>query len=331
MLRGLVAGVVALVGAATLIGLLDRLVWVFEPVDTLRLQYVVVLLAGALAAILLRRPRLAGLAAALAAVNVALLWVLTGGTPASRAGTGSLRVVTANVEVGNTHFHAVERLVAETKPELFGVIELTPEMTDHLRAALPQYRVRVLAPRDDAYGIGVFSRVALMSARVVRLPADAGPPAVVVRLRVAGKPMTVVVVHIRTPFAGSIHVRQLHALAEARSRVGGGVAICGDFNTPPWSGPLRDFASDAHLSDLYGHAAWRAYSWPTWSWALRVPIDNCFVSDGLVVRDHRRGPDVGSDHFPLVVDLAVAGRSPRARAAARQPSSARITRSAPAR
>jgi len=136
-------------------------------------------------------------------------------------------------------------------------------------------------------------------------PADSGPPSVVVRVRAASKVVTFVVTHVHTPFAGSIHVRQLRALAAARSTWGERVAICGDFNTPPWSGPLREFASDASLRDLYGDRGWRAYSWPTWNWALRVPIDNCFVSNDVFVTDHHNGPATGSDHFPLVIDLAV--------------------------
>jgi endonuclease/exonuclease/phosphatase (EEP) superfamily protein YafD len=305
--RGLITGVVALVGAATLLGLLDRYVWVLEPADLFRVQYVVVLVAAALAGLVLRRLRLATLAAALAAINVAVIGIPFVGpaTASARGAKPALRLVVANVEAGNTRFASIERLVEETKPDLFGVVELTPEMNEHLRRSLPEYSAHELSVRSDAYGIGVFSRVPLLSARIVRLPADSGPPSVVVRVRAAGKVVTFVVTHVHTPFAGSIHVRQLRALAAARSTWGERVAICGDFNTPPWSGPLREFASDASLRDLYGDRGWRAYSWPTWNWALRVPIDNCFVSNDVFVTDHHNGPAIGSDHFPLVIDLAV--------------------------
>ena len=304
--RGFVAGVVLIVGLATLLGLLDRVSWVFELADVFRLQYFVVLFGAAFASLLLRRPRLAAAAAVLAALNVAVLGIslIPTATASSGAPFGSLRLVVANVEVGNTDFAAVERLVARTSPDLLGVTELTPAMAAHLGSALHGYRTRVVATRTDAYGIGVYSRGPLLSTRVVHWPAD-GPPTVVVRVRVAGRPVSVVVTHVHTPFAGSIHVRQLHALAQARSALGRRVAVCGDFNTPPWSGPLRDFASDAGLRDLYGRSAWAAYSWPTWSWLLRVPLDNCFVGAGVVVREHHDGPSDGSDHRPLVVDLAV--------------------------
>ncbi|HVP75770.1 MAG TPA: endonuclease/exonuclease/phosphatase family protein [Gaiellaceae bacterium] len=307
LLRGAVAGAVLVVGFASVLGLLDRVSWVFELADVFRLQYLVVLAGAALAALALRRLRMAAVAAALAALNLAVLGIpfSPAATAASGMPHGSLRIVVANVEVGNTDFAAVRRLVARTNPDVFGVTELTPAMARHLERQLPQYRVRVVVPRHDAYGIGVYSRLPLLSARVVRFPADGGPATVVTRVRVAGRPVTVVVTHVHTPFAGSIHVRQLQALAAARPSLGDRAVVCGDFNSPPWTGPLRQFAEDGRLRDLYGVSAWAAYSWPTWSPALRVPLDNCFVSSGVVVTSHRDGPATGSDHRPLVVDLAV--------------------------
>ena len=307
LVRAGVTGLVLLVGLATLLGVLDRVWWVFELADVFRLQYLAVLVVSAVAALALRRPRLAVLAATLALVNVAVLGIsLTPtATASSERAQGSLRLVVANVEVGNTDFAAVGRLVTQTRPDVFGVTELTPAMARHLARELPQYHARVLETRSDAYGIGIFSRLPLRSARVVHLPADGGPPTAVASVRLAGRSVTVVVTHVHTPFAGSIHVRQLQALAKARPHLGERVVVCGDFNTPPWTGPLRHFAADARLRDLYGSRAWAGYSWPTWSSLLRVPLDNCFVSNGVAVTDQHDGPNVGSDHRPIVVDVGV--------------------------
>jgi endonuclease/exonuclease/phosphatase (EEP) superfamily protein YafD len=233
-LRGAVRGLILLVGLATLLGLLDRVSWVFELADVFRLQYVAVLIGAALVALALRRPGLAGMAAVLALVNIVVLGIPLSPTAVAADGhaEGSLRLVVANVEVGNTDFAAVAHLVAQTHPDVFGVTELTRSMAHHLAHELPQYHSRILEPRGDAYGIGVFSRVPLRSARVVSFPAEGGPPTVVARVGVAGRPVTLVVTHVHTPFAGSIHIRHLRALAEARPSFGQRVVVCGDFNTP---------------------------------------------------------------------------------------------------
>jgi endonuclease/exonuclease/phosphatase (EEP) superfamily protein YafD len=36
-----------------------------------------------------------------------------------------------------------------------------------------------------------------------------------------------------------------------------------------------------------------------------IQIDHALVSPGVQVRNFRRGPRVGSDHLPVVVDLAL--------------------------
>jgi endonuclease/exonuclease/phosphatase (EEP) superfamily protein YafD len=305
-LRGLAVGIVAAVGAATLLGLLDRFFWFFVVVDVFRLQYAVVLAVAAIAAAGLRRFRLAALGAALVAVNVVVLALPfpTSATPVPPGAKRALRLLIANVETGNTHYAEIAQLVERTHPDVVGLVELTPAIAAHLEQALPAYKVRRLAPRTDAYGIGVFSRLPLR-ATVEHNPADA-PAVVVARLRVHGKALTLVVVHIHTPFAGSVYHRQLDALARERPRFGGRVAICGDFNTPPWAGPFRHLAETAELAELYGRRAWSGYSWPTWSRLLRVPLDNCLLAPGIAVVRHEEGSRIGSDHFPLIVDLAIA-------------------------
>jgi len=47
-------------------------------------------------------------------------------------------------------------------------------------------------------------------------------------------------------------------------------------------------------------------TWPSWFAPLRVPIDNCLVSHGLVIVSSHVGASTGSDHLPLVIELGVA-------------------------
>jgi endonuclease/exonuclease/phosphatase (EEP) superfamily protein YafD len=37
----------------------------------------------------------------------------------------------------------------------------------------------------------------------------------------------------------------------------------------------------------------------------RIPLDHCLVSSGLDVLDKRLGPQVGSDHLPVVIELQI--------------------------
>src|SRR4029077_5177180 len=90
--------------------------------------------------------------------------------------------------------------------------------------------------------------------------------------------------------------------------------LMGDFNNTPWSDVQTAFRAATGL-DNHGPmvTTWPAQL-PT---PLRVPIDSIFVGGGLTLRDLHAGPDLGSDHLPLIVEigsergLAQRGEGPR--------------------
>lgn len=305
LLRSLEA-FVALLGAATTVGFLDRVSWVFEAATLFRLQYAVVLLVVGALALALRRPRLTLAALLLAAVNIVVIapWQDAPRTAASLRGP-TLRIVAFNVESSNHHYNRLAPLVSSLRPDVLGLIELTPGWARAAANASTRVRPRRFVAQPGAYGMGILSasRPTTLTAR--RFPAD-GPTALVARFRIRKQPVTFVLVHVHTPFAGSVHERELRALAAARPRLGSRLIVCGDFNTVPWAAQFEDFAHAAGLTDVF-RGAWHTHSWPSFSPVLGALIDHCLISNGLVVRDRRLGPSIGSDHLPLVLDVGIAG------------------------
>jgi endonuclease/exonuclease/phosphatase (EEP) superfamily protein YafD len=306
--RRALAVLVAVLAIATAAGFLDRVSWVFESATLFRLQYAAVLIVSGVLALLLRRPRLALAGLVLAAVNVAVIapWQDASLATAS-TGEPTLRIVSFNVEAGNHHYADLRPLVARLHPDVFGLMELTPAWAQAADHASARVRPRRLVPQPGAYGMGVLSDLAPTSVRTRHFPAD-GPAAIVSRFRVHGLPVTFVLVHVHTPFAGSVHARELSALAAARPSLGPRLIVCGDFNTVPWSAQFEDFAHDAGLTDVF-RGAWHTHSWPSWSPVLGALIDHCLISGGLAVRDRSFGPSMGSDHLPLVLDVAIERRT----------------------
>jgi endonuclease/exonuclease/phosphatase (EEP) superfamily protein YafD len=80
--------------------------------------------------------------------------------------------------------------------------------------------------------------------------------------------------------------------------------LLGDLNVTPWSPYFQELLAATGLRD--SARGWGLQpSWPTMSLLLRVPIDHCLISPELHVTERTLGPDIGSDHFPLLVTLAV--------------------------
>ena len=79
--------------------------------------------------------------------------------------------------------------------------------------------------------------------------------------------------------------------------------VVGDLNATPWSWPFRHLASVGDLRNSQNGFGLQP-SFSTMSNVIfRVPIDHLLHSESIRVRDRRLGPALGSDHFPLIVDV----------------------------
>ena len=295
---------VVVAGIASVLGLLGGWSPFLELATLFRLQYAALLGISALVALALGAFRLALAALLLFALNVAVIAHVPQAPAAAEERAPRLRVLVANVEYGNHEYGKLARLVDETDPDLVALTELTPAWVHALKSTLHGYPFRRLAPEEGAYGAGLYSRVGLDESRVVQLPAG-GSPSVVATVGFGGRQAAVVVTHVHTPFAGDRRIRQLHALAHELRELGMPAVVCGDFNAVPWSQPIYDLAEDADLRSVYGRFGLSA-TWPADSSRIfRIPLDNCLVSEQVAVADRRVGPDIGSDHLPLIVELAL--------------------------
>ncbi len=78
--------------------------------------------------------------------------------------------------------------------------------------------------------------------------------------------------------------------------------VVGDFNASPWSYTVTNLAQQAAVADAHlGRGLIK-----TWRRGpIILTLDHILVSDDVVVVDYQRGEVGGSDHKPLIVDLAI--------------------------
>ncbi len=88
--------------------------------------------------------------------------------------------------------------------------------------------------------------------------------------------------------------------------------VAGDFNLTPWSPRFPAVLSASGLKLADTGSIW-PHTWPApsgWFYGGLVvrgfPIDHILVSRHFALLAARRGPDIGSDHLPVIVDLALA-------------------------
>ena len=80
--------------------------------------------------------------------------------------------------------------------------------------------------------------------------------------------------------------------------------VIGDLNLTPWSPRFRALLDDGGLGDSrvgFGHHA----TWPVWFPLLLIPIDHVLADPEIKVYRREVGPAVGSDHYPVLVELGI--------------------------
>ena len=82
--------------------------------------------------------------------------------------------------------------------------------------------------------------------------------------------------------------------------------VMGDFNVTPYSYYFSQLKKTIGLKNTMAGFGFQN-SWPSLSPLdiFRIPIDHVFVSKNIQVVDRRIGPDLGSDHFPVIVKLSL--------------------------
>jgi endonuclease/exonuclease/phosphatase (EEP) superfamily protein YafD len=138
------------------------------------------------------------------------------------------------------------------------------------------------------------------------------PPRVWIKFGDGPNALTILASRIEKPtVAPARHRRQLESLAKTVQALDGRILVAGDFNDTPWSFGFREFVSNSGLA----HMGRFLPSFPAGDHGLpQLAIDHMFASSSLGFEDAWLGPDIGSDHLPLLArvtlpqDLAIALR-----------------------
>ncbi|WP_371357457.1 endonuclease/exonuclease/phosphatase family protein [Hydrocoleum sp. CS-953] len=129
----------------------------------------------------------------------------------------------------------------------------------------------------------------------------------VTQLKVPGKPISLVVTHPAIPTKRAnfkLRNQELELLADYVSKLESPIIVVGDFNTSIWSPYYHQFVHKTGL--INGRRGFGIQpSWPTDFPLFYIPIDHCLVSPEIQVLNSHIGENVGSDHLPLITDVAI--------------------------
>ncbi len=287
---------------------LGRQFWIADLISHFQAPALVATVLACAVMIGARHRRLALVLAAIALFQVVPLLQYSGSNPVlpDPGSHERLRILMANVLYENESYDGLARLIEREKPDIVALVEYTPLWQQGLALVRLKYPYRREYPAG-ADGLALWFRKRPIEINTAEVLLQDRHPVMSARFEFAGRERRLWLVHPTSPFKIRFleggHA-EIDAIADRIGEEPGSRIVVGDMNSTEGSAHFRHFLQVTGLRDSrlgFG----RQGSWPT-DRPYRIAIDHAFLSDDLAVVDRRLGPDVGSDHFPLILDVAPA-------------------------
>lgn len=321
MLRWVLIALTALLAVATLLPLSRKTVWWVRGADFPRLQFALlgVLL---LAAFLLTQDRsLLGNRMALGVIVACLAhqawWILPYTVvfprevkPARRGGAAdTLRILSVNILMDNRRADELVQLVGEHRPDVLITLETNRWWEEQLKPLEAEYPHSLKCPLENAYGMHLYSRLPIEDSKIQFLVEEDVPSMHLLLRLSSGRRVRLHCLHPAPP-SPTENERSTQRDAElvmvGRSVAGAKlpVVVTGDLNDVGWSATTRLFRKVSGLLDpRIGRGMYNTFH--AGHLFMRWPVDHFFHSRHFTLGRLTRLRAVGSDHFPVLIDLVL--------------------------
>ena len=320
MLPWILGTLCALFVFLTLLPLSRRSVWWVRGADFPRAQFVVlgcVVLAGAPALFDTHRTAAWTMVAVTLAGIVYQLWWIWPYTKlypkeVKAAATESkerVRIMSANILMTNRRTGDLLRIVEREQPDVLVTLETNAWWEQELKSLERKYPHTLKCPLENLYGMHLYSRLPIEDAKIQFLVEDDIPSMHLLLLLPSKRRIELHCVHPTPPSPTenpTSRERDAELVMVGRSVVDSEypVVVCGDLNDVAWSKTTRLFRKVSELLDpRIGRGMYNTFH--AHYFFMRWPVDHVFHSKHFSVVRLGRLEACGSDHFPMLIELAL--------------------------
>lgn len=225
----------------------------------------------------------------------------------------TVRLLMSNVLQSNERYKDLIDLVQEHDPDLLLTLETNGEWEQFLNPALAaSFPHAIRVPRENRYGMHLFSRLELRGEQINHHVNDE-QPSIYTEIRLTDDTwLRLYGVHpsVASPTEEDSSTErdgELAIVARKVERAGNErTIVAGDLNDVAWSHGTRLFQRISGLLDPRRGRGFYATFHADY-WFARWPLDHVFHSPDFKLVKLARLPHIGSDHFPILVELAYVG------------------------
>lgn len=217
-----------------------------------------------------------------------------------------IRLFMANVLLENRRSDLMLRAIAEADADVVCLVETDNWWLSQVAPLEQTYPCVVRCPLDNHYGMILFSRLPIIEHQVRYTVSDDVPSVrAVVRLR-SGDEVDIYALHPPPPLPESPSYgrdAELVLTGQEIARRGRPAIVVGDLNDVAWSYTAKLFQRMSHMIDpRVGRGLFSTFD--ANNRLARYPLDHVFHTREFTLNELRVMPYTGSDHFPILTDLA---------------------------
>lgn len=220
----------------------------------------------------------------------------------------TLKLLSCNVLMTNRDSSRLLSMIRHHNPDVFITLE-SDEWWQKELDTLDDYSYAVKCPMDNLYGMHVYSRLPLHES-AIHFKVEDDKPSISTRIEVNDQQwVNLHCVHPAPPAPmenSESTERDVELLLLAKNLADNDkpTIVTGDLNDVAWSATTQLFRQISGLLDpRIGRGLFNTFN--AFHWFARWPLDHVFLSNHFKVISMDRLPKMGSDHFPLLIELAV--------------------------
>ena len=217
-------------------------------------------------------------------------------------------VMVCNVRMKNKTTDKLVKLIQDVKPSLLLVVESNKRWENALSPLEKRFKHCIKHPLDNTYGMHLYSNIELIKSKIEFLIED-DVPSIHATLKLKTSQCELTCIHPRPPAPSEAETsksrdKELLKVAKQVKKSSLPSIVLGDLNDVAWSDTSKDFQQISKLLDpRKGRGFFNTYhaNIPLFRWAL----DHVFFSKEFKLVKIKRLKNVGSDHFPIYVELGI--------------------------
>ncbi|WP_290789445.1 endonuclease/exonuclease/phosphatase family protein [Flavihumibacter sp. UBA7668] len=222
--------------------------------------------------------------------------------------SNQIRIYTCNVYQDNKAYNRVIQQIQQSHADLFFLLETDEGWESAMDAAFAKTHPHTLKePLPNTYGLLLYSHLPFREAEINYL-VESDVPSVELEVELpSGQPVKIWGLHPKPPVPGeddrsTAKDKELMKVALRAEKEKLPVIVMGDLNDVAWSYVTNLFRKTSGLLDpRRGRGFYSTFS--ANYWFMRFPLDYIFSSADFGLIAMKRMPHVGSDHFPMFIQL----------------------------